>query len=332
MKLLHGVALVVFPASLLVAGTVGYTLIEGWSTLDALFMTVITVTTVGFAEVHPLSSGGRWFTMALALGGIFTFFAAASAIITLTVSGELKRIFVRFTVDRKLESLSGHVIVCGHGRMGRLVARALLRAKLEVVVIDRAPDAAPVEGQHEVLALVGDASSDELLRRAGVLRCRALVAALGSDADNVFLVLSARALNPGLFIVARAVDESTESKLVRAGANRVISPFSVGGYVAANAILHPTVLDTVDLAQRAGHLEVQIEEVVIAEASSLCGRALREARLREDLRILVVAIRRSTGETIFNPEEELVPRPNDIVVCMGRREDLDRVERLASGR
>jgi voltage-gated potassium channel len=267
-KLRHLLGLLLFPAVLLVVGTIGYVVIEGWSGLDALFMTVITVTTVGFAEVHPLSPAGRWFTILLALGGIFTFFSAASAIIALAVSGELKRIVVRFLMDRKLEDLSGHVIVCGNGRMGRLVARALVGAKLDVVTIDRLSAAAAATDEDKVISLVGDASSDDLLRRAGVLRCRALVAALGSDADNVFLVLSARALNPGVFIVARAVEESTEAKLVRAGANRVISPFSVGGYVAANAILHPTVLDTVELAQRTGHIEVQIEEVAIAEASS----------------------------------------------------------------
>lgn len=325
--------LIVFPAVLLLIGTLGYVLLEGWPVEDALFMSVITVTTVGFGEVHPLSTGGRWFTMLLALGGVFSFFTVASSIIALAISGELRRIFSRFTMERKLEAMSGHVIVCGHGRMGRFVARALLGSELGVVAIDRAPVVdVPTTGGGVVVSLTGDAGSDELLHRAGILRARALVASLGNDADNVFLVLSARALNPKLFIVARAIEEATESKLARAGADRVVSPFSVGGYVAATAILHPTVLDTVDLTQRTGHLQVQIEEVVVAPTSSLCGRPLREARLREDVGVVLVAVRLANGETLFNPDESLSPQANDVIVSMGRREHLDRLERLASGR
>lgn len=331
MKLRHLVALAVFPGLLLAAGTLGYVLIEGWSVTDALYMTVITVTTLGYGEVHPLSPAGRFFTMGLALTGIFSFFFSASSLIALVVSGDVAKLLRTLRMDHKLESLTQHVVVCGAGRMGRLVARALTEQGIPVVLTDR--DAQVLEGDHGplVVPLHGDATSDEVLAKAGLPRARGLVAALGGDADNVFLTLSAKALAPSVFIVARAVEESTESKLLRAGADRVVSPFSVGGYVAANAILHPTVLDSVDLAKRAGHLQVQIEEITLRDGSLFLGKTLAHAELRQRYGVLLVALRRSRGEVLFDPAETMVPLVDDVLVVMGRRPDLDRVERVAAG-
>jgi len=320
-------ALLAFPFVLIAGGTTGYMLVEGWPFADALYMTVITVTTVGYGETHPLSAAGRWFTMALALGGIFALFFATSTVIALALSGDLARLARRFLMDRKLSKLNDHVIVCGSGRMGRLVAQALVKSGLTVVLVDLDEKALGALQSPSVIAIAGDASSDELLTKVGITRARAFVAALGGDADNVFLTLSARALNPDLFIVARAVEEATEAKLVRAGANRVVAPFSVGGYVAANAILHPTVLDSLDLAQRTGHLEVQVEEVFLRHGCAVCGRPLRESRLREKFGVLIVALRRANSQVVFNPPDDMAPAENDTLVVMGRRAELDRLER-----
>ncbi|MBK8692311.1 MAG: NAD-binding protein [Deltaproteobacteria bacterium] len=182
-------------------------------------------------------------------------------------------------MKHKLAKLTDHVIVCGSGRMGRLVAQALIKEGVTVVLVDRDEQALGALKSELIIGIGGDASSDELLAEVGITRARALVATLGSDADNVFLTLSARALSPKLFIVSRAVEEGTEAKLVRAGANRVVAPFAVGGFVAANAILHPAVLDSLDLAQRTGHLEVQVERDGAPKGAAVVRAPLIEARL-----------------------------------------------------
>lgn len=234
-------------------------------------------------------------------------------------------------MNRRLTQLTEHVIVCGSGRMGRLVAQALIKEGVTVVLVDRDEQALGALKSESVIGIAGDASSDELLTEVGITRARALVAALGGDADNVFLTLSARSLNPNLFIVSRAVEEGTEAKLVRAGANRVVAPFAVGGYVAANAILHPAVLDSLDLAQRTGHLEVQVEELLLRKGCVVCGRPLSEARLRERFGVLIVALRRANREVVFNPSDDTAPSENDTLVVMGRRPELDRLERSIMG-
>ncbi len=331
MKVRYVVALLTYPFVLLAGGTAGFMLVEGWSFKDALYMTVITVTTVGFGETHALSSAGRWFTMVLALGGVFTLFFATSTAIALALSGDLSRMASRLHMNRKLAQLTDHVIVCGSGRMGRLVAQALIKEGVTVVLVDRDEQALGALKSESVIVIAGDASSDELLAEVGITRARALVAALGGDADNVFLTLSARALNPTLFIVSRAVEEGTEAKLVRAGANRVVAPFAVGGYVAANAILHPAVLDSLDLAQRTGHLEVQVEEMLLRKGCVVCGRPLSESRLRDRFGVLIVALRRANRDVVFNPSDDTAPSENDTLVVMGRRPELDRLERSIRG-
>jgi voltage-gated potassium channel len=331
MKLGHVLALLLFPVVLLAAGTLGYMWIEHWSFGDALYMTVITVTTLGFGEVHALSPAGRSFTIVLALTGIFTFFFSASSLIAVVVSGDVGRLLRSLRMNHELATLSQHVVVCGAGRMGRFVARALAEEGIRVVLTDRDASVLETTLPPLVLPLHGDATSDEVLVKAGLTRARGLVSALGGDADNVFLTLSARALAPKLLIVARALEESTEAKLVRAGADRVVSPFAAGGDVAANAILHPTVLDSVDLAKRTGHLQVQIEELLLRSGSVLLGQPLSAVRLRETYGVLLVALRRSGGTLLFDPVETTVPAEQDTLVVMGRRPNLDRLERVAAG-
>ena len=320
------------PVLLIVAGTLGYYFLEeGWSLFDALYMTVTTLTTVGYGEVHPLSVRGRAFTMLLLLGGVFTLVYTATAIIRAIVSGEVRSVLGRQVMERNLAELANHFIICGFGRMGRHVCQEFASQQLPFVVIER--EAAELEDFRMTagIPLHGDATSDDVLQRAGVARARALVAVVASDADNLYITMSARLLNDRLFIVARTEDELTERKLLRAGANRVVSPYAIGGFRVAQAVLRPTVVDFIELATRSEHLEIQIEESLIAAASRLVGSTLRDSRLRQDRGIIIVAIKKASGQMVFNPPADAVMEAGDTLIILGRREELDQLDALARG-
>lgn len=319
------------PVLLILVGTAGYRLIEGWNYFDALYMTVITLTTVGFNEVHPLSPRGQVFTMFLALGGIFTLFYAASEIIRAVVSGELHDLLGRQRMERSLEKLHDHFIVCGFGRVGRMVCQEFSKQSLPFVVIERdAALLADFQLPHGI-PLAGDAASDVVLKRAGVDRARALVTVVASDAENLYITMSSRLLNEKLFVVARAEDAHSEQKLLRAGANRVVSPHFLGGQRVAQAALRPTVVDFIELATRTEHVELQIEEMRIAASSKLAGVTLKEGRLREDFGVIIVAIKKLTGKMVFNPPSDTRLESGDILVAIGDRAHLEQLQRLAGG-
>jgi voltage-gated potassium channel len=315
--------------SLVLVGTAGYHLVEGWGWFDALYMTVTTITTVGFQEVHPLRPAGRLFTIALALGGVFTAFYAAAELIRTFVSGELRELLGRQRMESRLEKLTGHLVICGFGRMGRLAAEEFAAAGLDFVVVDREPSVLEGFSLPHGIPLVGDATADEVLRRAGVQRARALVSAAASDADNLFITLSARLLNERLLIVARAEGEGAELKLRRAGASRVVSPYTIGGHRVAQAVLRPNAMDFIELATRAGHLELQIEEVEIHSGSSLVGCSLKASPIRSELGLIIVAIKKPGASMLFNPASSAVLDSGDLLITLGHRQQIDRLERIA---
>jgi voltage-gated potassium channel len=316
-------------AALLATGTLGYRVVGGWGWMDALYMTVITITTVGFHEVQPLGTGGRLFTMALALGGVFTAFYAAAEFIRAVVTGEILSVLGRQRMEHQLANLSGHLVVCGFGRMGRLVCEEFSHAGMPFVVIDR--EARVLEGfKHpHGIALVGDATADDVLRRAGVDRARALVSAAASDADNLYITMSARFLSERLFIVARAESEGAERKLKRAGANRVVAPYIIGGHRVAQAVLRPNAMDFIELATQSQHLELQIEEAEVRRGSPLVGQSLKASPVRSELGIIVVAMKKGDGHMVFNPSPEALFEAGDVLIVLGHRQQLDRLETLA---
>jgi len=316
-------------ALLLAGGTLGYVVIEGWPSFDALYMTVITLTTVGYLEVHPLSSAGRAFTMLLALGGIFTMFYLAGDLIRGMVSGDVARLLGRQRMERTLATLKNHLIVCGFGRMGHFVCEQFAAAGLPFVLVEQ--QAALLEGFRipHGIPLHGDATSEEVLRKAGVERARALVTAAASDADNLYITMTARLLNDKLLIVARAEEDAAEKKLKRAGATRVVSPYAIGGQRVAQAVLRPAVMDFIELATTSEHLELQIEETEIAAGSGLAGQSLKDSAVRQDLGIIIVAIKKPGGRMIFNPEPAIILEPGDLLITLGHRQQLDRLEKLA---
>jgi voltage-gated potassium channel len=320
---------ILFPIALVLIGTVGYWLIEGWSLFDGLYMTVITLSTIGYGETHPLHPGGRVFTILLILGGVFTFAYVISDFVRSVVTGELRAFWSRQQMEQQLRQLHNHIIVCGYGRVGRLVCREFCREGVAFVVIDESAEALQDFNLEHGIALTGDCSSDETLKHAGIESARGLIAAMQSDADNLFTTMSARLLNPKLFIVARVEEVHSEQKLLRGGANRVVSPYEIGGNRVAQAMLRPTVVDFIELATRTEHIELQMEEARIHEGSALAGRTLRDSHVRRELRVIVVAIKKHAGKMQFNPEADTMLEAGDILVAMGSREQLAQLELMA---
>jgi voltage-gated potassium channel len=313
---------------LLIVGTLGYHFIEDWSLFDSLYMTINTLTTLGFGE-GPSTLGGRTFTMLLALGGVFTLFYTVTELIRTVVSGDIRSIMGRQHMERSLAALHNHLIVCGFGRMGRLVCQEFSKQRIPFVVIER--QAVRLEGFHvpHGIALHGDATSDEMLKRAGIESARALVTVAASDADNLYITMSGRLLNERVFIVARAEDPGSEQKLLRAGANRVVSPYQIGGTRVAQAVLRPTVVDFLELATESAHVDLQIEETRISDKSPLAGSTLKDSRLRQDLGVIVVAIKKPSGQMQFNPPYDAALEAGDILIVIGDQEHLDRLQTLA---
>ncbi|HWB14268.1 MAG TPA: potassium channel protein [Pirellulales bacterium] len=317
------------PLVLVSVGTIGYHVIERWTLFDSLYMTVITLTTVGFREVHDLSPAGQTFTMLLSLGGVFTLFYAATSIIGFIVGGQVEKLLESRRMERSLSEQQSHFIVCGYGRMGRYVCQEFSRQGLPFVVVDNNAELLePFELPHGI-AVHGDAASDEILRRIGVERARALVSVVASDSDNLYITLSARLLNDRLFIVARADDERSEQKLLRAGASRVISPYVIGGNRMAQAVLRPAVVDFLELATRTEHLELNIEEAKVSEGSKLAGMTIAASPIEGEHKVILVAIKKPTGKMVFNPSSETRLERGDILIMLGGRHALDQIAALA---
>lgn len=322
------------PFALFGTGTICYKAIGGdeWSWLDAAYMSAITLTTVGYGETHVLTDTGRVFTITFLFGGVFLLFYSATEIIRAIVSGQLRSILGRESMKHALDEIRDHIIVCGLGRMGRLVCQEFERQKAKYVLVDQSESLIKEWTGTHGIPLHGDATEDEVLKLAGVERAKVLVAVVPSDADNLYITLSARVLNPNLFIVARAEHETSEAKLRRVGANQVVSPYVIGGHRVAQAVLRPTVGHILEQAGRLNAADYQIEEVVVAKSSALCGKSLREANLRDDLGVVVIAMRTPGGEIVLNPRADSVLETGSVVVVVGRREHLDELEKIASGR
>jgi voltage-gated potassium channel len=316
-------ALVAITAS----GTVGYVVIEGWHPFDALYMTVITLATIGFQEVHPLSTAGRAFTIALIVAGVGAVGYFVNAVGQLALSGELAARLRRRRMQERLAALRGHYVVCGYGRVGQQVVEDLRQRGRQCVVVD---SARPASANPDVPFVVGDAANDEVLRQAGIDRARGLVAVTGDDPTNLFVTLSAHALNPKLVIVARANDDATEPKLLRAGAAHVISPNIIGGRRIAAQLLNPAVADFLDVVMHSGQLEMWLEEFPIAPGSALHGTTVAAADVRRRTGANVLAVRRHDQGTILtNPPADLTFAPGDILIALGTGEQLAALSRAA---
>lgn len=317
--------------AVMLAGTAGYVLVEGWSWWDAFYMTVITITTVGYEEVHPLTKAGQALTIVIILGGVSTFFYGFTQFTALIAGGHFSERRERRRHARMLDNLTNHFILCGFGRMGEIIAREFSRQGVPFVVIERSADRMHSAMDQGYAAVEADASSEEVLRRVRIDRARGLVAAVSTDAENVYAVLSARLMKPDLFIVGRAETEDARAKLKRAGADRVISPYYIGGIQLAQTALRPAVVDFVTLATSSENMELNIEQVHLADQSPLVGRSLLDAGLRQKYGVVVVGIRRVDGQMDFNPPPEASMRAGDDLVVLGRTGSLRDLEAAAGG-
>jgi len=313
-------------AGVVVVGVAGYMLIEGWPLLDAVYMTVTTISTVGFGELHTLSATGRVFTMVLILMGIGTLGFALASVVDFLVEGHLLGLLEGRRMNRNIEHLTDHHVIAGVGRVGAEVARAFAREGAPFVIVDQDPEAVARARQEGWLVVEGDATEEGVLERAGIARARSLVGALDSDADNVFVTLTARTLNPGIFIVARSTTTRTEERLRKAGADRVLTPSIIGGRRLASLVLHPLVSDYLDLITHGDDFEFQLEEFTLRPGGAVEGKTIRDARLHDDYGIFVLAVRQRDGRIEAKPTAETLLSAGDRVVLLGTSAQFRAVE------
>ncbi len=303
----------------LVIGTAGYVVL-GFGVLDATYQTVTTVSTVGFREVEPMSPTGQVFTMVLILVGVGTAFYTFGVLIETLIEGRLNELLGRRRMEQNIASMNGHVVICGWGRVGRSIASEVIEAGRDLVVVELDPEAV-VDLPHPVV--VGDATEDATLRAAGIVRAASLVAAVDGDADNSFITLSARALRPDLFIVSRARSQESVDKLLRAGADRVVNPQSIGGARMAAFVLRPHVAEFLDVVMRERTLEFRLEEVPVAADSPMAGRSIRDSHLRDLTGALVLALRDADGSFHTNPAPDVTIRSGQVIIAIGTQEELE---------
>ena len=309
-------------------GTVAFHLLEGWSILDSLYVTAQTVTTVGFGDITPRTVLGRAFATVFMMLGVGIVLYALTSTVQSIVHSEL---FARYGHSRKMSKLRDHFIICGAGRVGSHLIRSLRAVDGVFLVIESDQRKCEALIDMNIPVLLRDATLEESLIEAGVEHARGLATCLPDDADNVYVVLTARDLNPGMHIVARAAEEQAENKLIRAGANRVVAPTIIGGHRMAMALTKPAVGDFLD-SVTANHLELGFEQLEVESVSSLVGRKLSESVIRSELNIVIVSIRRIGGEIIFNPSGETKIEGGDTLIAIGNAESLARLNALARGR
>ena len=311
-------------------GTIGYSMIEGWQAFDALYMTVITLATVGFKEVQPLSAEGKLFTIILIISGTGMIAYTLSCLLQFTLEGQLRTILGRKKLESRISKLKDHYIICGFGRIGHRICREFQSRPTPFVVVEKDSHHLERLNREGFMYVEGDATDDEVLLAAGVAHAKGLITAVTSDTDNVYITLTARGLNPNLFILARAGEEGSEKKLMRAGASKVISPYTIGANRMAQAILRPSVVDFIEIATASENLDLQIEEIVISANSVLAGKTLVDSGIKQSTGIIIVGIKQVDGHMIFNPSPNKVIEANDVLITLGEQPAISQLEKLAA--
>ncbi len=310
----------------IVIGTLGFMIIEHWSLLDSFYMTVITISTVGYGEVHPLSSDGRIFASFLIIVTLGTVFYVFTMFGQFFIEGEISGVFAKSRRQKKMNRLKDHFIVCGYGRIGRTVVMGLEKERVPFVVIDNNQELEREFEEKGYFFLIDDATEEEVLKNAGVERAKAVISLLPTDADNLYVSITAKGLNPSVLVVTRAIDEKAEIKMKKVGVDHVISPYKIAGNRILNSALKPTVVEFLELVTHREYLHLGLEEIKIGESSPLKGKSIRELDMRRKFGVIVIAIKKKNGEMRFNPEPEEIFEEGDTAVLLGREDDLKRLQ------
>ena len=327
-KILRGLVIL---SLIVIFGTVGYMTIEGWDFFPSLYMTVITITTVGFSETYPLSVVGRIFTLILIFLGIGIFLYIVGLVTQAMVGFQISTIIGRKKLDQQIKKINDHYIVCGFGRIDKVICKELKSKKIPLLVIDNTPEAKELLDAESVPYIIDDATSEDVLVEAGIDRARGLISVVASDADNLFITLTARGLNHSALIIARADEEKSEKKLKRAGADKVFLPYIIGGHKMAQSITKPAVTDFLEFTVHNKDMGLEMEELNVSKSSRLDGLKLMESGIRQEMDIIIIAVRKKTGEMTFNPSSETRIEAGDTLIALGKNNDLIRLGSILSG-
>jgi len=324
----HIVISVLFWMIIVIIGTLGYILIEGWNFLDAFYMTVITYSTVGYGEVHNISKVGEIYTILLIFLGVGFYLYVASAVIQFMVEGKIRLIMGRRKLNKKIDGLKDHYVVCGYGRIGKVLCETLKDAAIEFVVIEQNESMVPSMETDQVLHICGNAADEALLLKSGIKRAKGLVAALATDTDNVFLILTAKQLAPHIKVMARASGRSSKIKFRAAGADFVESPYEMGAIRMAQRIIRPSVTSFFDLAFTTKRKDIQMEEIPVNPSSSLDNTMLKDSGIRQNYNLIIIAIKASDDTMMFNPSFESKLKAGETVLAVGHPDDLKSLEKI----
>ena len=317
---------------ILLIGTLGYMRLENWSLLDSLYMTVITITTVGFREIDTVSVAGQVFTIFIIFSGMGIIAYIVGMVAQVMVDLQVRSIIGRTKLGYKIKHIKDHYVICGFGRIGKIICRELNANRIPIVVIDSSPDTG-LELEGEGIPFINDdATSEDALIEAGIEKARGLISVVASDADNLFITITARGLNPGGFILARAEEEQTEKKLLRAGADKVFMPYLIGGQKMAQSITRPAVTDFLEFTVHNRDMGLELEELLVGENSKLNGVALMDSGIRQEMNVIFVAIRKKDGEMKFNPSFDTRIESGDTLISLGESGDLVKLAGILSGK
>lgn len=317
--------------SIITVGTAGFMYIEKFSLVESLYTTIVILSTVGYSGgARGLDQNGELFAVFMITIGIGFVTYSAGGLFKALIEGELKRSIGRFKVTKAIENLKDHYILCGLGRIGAIVAQKLKSNNIPFIAIDKDPQILSLIEKNDYLFLQGDGTDEELLKRAGIHKAKGLIAAMANDSDNVYTILTARDMNPSIFIISRAGESTSISKLYKAGANRVISPYIIGGEKIAQSIMKPNVIDFMELATAETNFDLKIEELTIQEGSELDGKSVEQSKIRQLHDITIVAVRKPDGVFVYNPNPQFILNKRDILIAVGRSDAIEKFEKLTS--